>query len=317
MTSVDAVVLCWNRIVPTFETIDNLLGQKDVELTIWLVDQGSEPEAVIQLQKRAAQESRIRLIELANNVGVGGGRNIGMRAGLAEVIVCVDNDAVFASTHSLREVANQFDNQGKLGALGFRIENFQTNDLDLGSWVYPKALLRMSNQPFLATRFCGAGHAIRRSAFEKTSGYDESLFFYWEELDLSYQLIELGYEIGYEPNIVVRHKTSPEGRTEWRGLRFYYLVRNAIYLDWKYFRSLSRLVIRAGGYLLKGIYNGILSQALQGIQDSIRMAKRLNPTDQPRLSSESLTYIRNNDLKYRGGFWDRLQREVFVSLSNK
>lgn len=317
MTSVDVVVLCWNRIVPTLETLDSLLGQKDVELAIWLVDQGSESEAVIQLQKRAAQEPRLHLIELANNIGVGAGRNIGMRAGQADVIVCVDNDAVFASARALRDVADQFEKEPKLGAMGFRIEKFHTGELDLGSWVYPKTLLPMSDTPFLATRFCGAGHAIRRSGFEKTRGYDERLFFYWEELDLSYQLVELCYEIRYEPSIVVRHKISPEGRTEWKGLRFYYLVRNALFLDWKYFRSVSAFVTRAGGYLLKGLYNGVVSQVLVGIRDSIKMAKTLDPTDQTKLSSKSMTYIRNNDLKYRGGFWDRVQREVFVALPNK
>lgn len=317
MTSVDVVVLCWNRIVPTLETLDSLLGQKDVELAIWLVDQGSESEAVIQLQKRAAQEPRLHLIELANNIGVGAGRNIGMRAGQADVIVCVDNDAVFASARALRDVADQFEKEPKLGAMGFRIEKFHTGELDLGSWVYPKTLLPMSDTPFLATRFCGAGHAIRRSGFEKTRGYDERLFFYWEELDLSYQLVELCYEIRYEPSIVVRHKISPEGRTEWKGLRFYYLVRNALFLDWKYFRSVSAFVTRAGGYLLKGLYNGVVSQVLVGIRDSIKMAKTLDPIDQTKLSSKSMTYIRNNDLKYRGGFWDRVQREVFVALPNK
>jgi hypothetical protein len=31
--------------------------------------------------------------------------------------------------------------------------------------------------------FVGAGHAIQRVAWEQASGYDDSLFFCWEEYD--------------------------------------------------------------------------------------------------------------------------------------
>ena len=41
----------------------------------------------------------------------------------------------------------------------------------------------------------GAAAALRRQALEQTHYYEDRLFFFWEEVDLSYQLIELGWTI--------------------------------------------------------------------------------------------------------------------------
>jgi hypothetical protein len=112
----------------------------------------------------------------------------------------------------------------------------------------------------------------------------------------------------------VRHKVSAQKRTNWQDKRFYYLVRNALYLDWKYFGSPTKLAALAAGYLLKGLYNGVSVQALTGLRDGIRMAKQLKPSERIQLNVQALAYIEQNDLRHRGGFWRRVWREVFAPL---
>jgi GT2 family glycosyltransferase len=312
--SVDVVILSWNRIDDTVECLEGLFRQQRIIANITLVDQGSHLETLRRLRKYQSRDASVRLIEVGRNVGVAAGRNIGMRAGNAAIIMSIDNDAIFASSTALYDAVKRFQDSPAIGALGFRVETDKLGELDLGSWVYPKSLLRRQYEPFLATRFCGAGHAIRRSAYEKTAGYDERLFFYWEELDLSYQLIQNGYSISYEPSVFVRHKVSAQKRTNWQDKRFYYLVRNALYLDWKYFGSRSKLAALAAGYLIKGSYNRVIKQAVAGIRDGLRMAGKLSAADRVILSPTAMAYIQANDLRHRGNILQRVKREVLTPL---
>ena len=242
------------------------------------------------------------------------GRNLGMRKGEARTIISIDNDAIFSSEHALLEAADLFAEKPELGAVSFRIDNYGTGELDVNSWVFPKKLLERRNSGFLTTRFTGGGNAIRREAFQATKGYDERLFFYWEELDLAYQMIAEGYTILYEPSIVVRHKTVAEGGVNWKQERFYFLVRNALYLDWKYFKSYGRLLALATGYLAKGLYNGVVFQVYRGIRDSLGMMKSLGSDEKSKLTARALEYIQLNDLRYRGNLWERVNHEVLTPL---
>lgn len=310
---VDVVILSWNRRDLILDTITNVQAQSGVESTIWVVDQGSD-DATLDALRPLHDRGAIRLVELGQNRGVAGGRNAGNARGSAGIIVSLDNDAVFEREDALHDAVATFDADPQLGALSFRIKNYYTGADDWLNWGYARQLWDRRSQPFTATRFVGCGHAIRRSAWAQTPGYDSALFFFWEELDLSYRLIALGWHIRYEPSIVVRHKVSPEARTNWRDTRYYYLVRNALYLDYKYFRSPRQVAVMAAGYLLKGAYNGLWGQPLRAIRDARRMIDRLDPAQAVTLDRAARAYLWEHDGRYRGRLWDRLRQNVFVRL---
>jgi GT2 family glycosyltransferase len=313
LPQVDVVILSWNRREPTLEAIRNAVGQRGVAVRVWVVDQGSEPDTVQALRAEAAA-GRITLQELGQNRGVPVGRNLGMRAGAAPYIVCLDNDAEFDDADALLRVVSRFESDPRLGAIGFRVLNHFTGEDDWGAWVYPRALKLRSGDRFLTTRFVGAGHGIRRSALERTRGYDERLFFYWEELDLAYQIIAAGYTLVYDPEIVVRHKVSPESRTNWDDGRFYFLVRNALYLRGKYGGGALELLSMALGYQVKGWFNGWFGQPFRGAVDALRMYRSLPRAERLRLGAEARAYIHAHDRAHRGSLLTRLRREIFERI---
>jgi GT2 family glycosyltransferase len=251
--------------------------------------------------------------ELGKNCGVPGGRNHGIAMGNSDIIVCIDNDAVFKDESSLSQVIQQFRVNNRLGVLGFRIENYYTKTISHSDWVYPRALFNRYSDSFLATRFCGAGHAIRRKVFEDVGGYDESLFFYWEELDLSYKIINHGFDIVFYPQVTVLHKVNAEARVNWDDRRYFFLVRNAIYIDWKHFRSVNRLALILMGYFVKGIYNRLAKQTFMGIKEGLRLCV-LYDQSPPKLNATAIKYIQDNDLFYRGSFINRVRHEVFEKI---
>lgn len=317
LPTVDVILLSWNRAEMTLETVFNLLEQTGVNLEIWIVDQGSRPEELDLLKRSLNPYSNVHITELQKNVGVPAGRNVGTRLGHAEYTVSIDNDAIFESSDALKRVVELFNEDAAIGVISFRIKNFYTHQDDELSWVYPKAMKSLKDQRFFTTRFVGCGHAIRRSVFEQANGYDDELFFFWEEVDFSYRVINLGYRLIYTPEIRVLHKVAPEARVRWQDKRFYYLVRNAIYINYKYKRSALKAAIVALGYFVKGCFNKLPQQTISGVIDAIKMIRKLPPqySHQPQsMTKTAQTYLWENELRYRGSLWNRLKTEVFVDL---
>lgn len=314
LQDVDVVILSLNRAEMTEACINSVLQQENINPNIWIVDQGSEDNQLRMLKKYLEDKPQVKLIELKKNIGVPAGRNLGMREGRSDFVFCIDNDAEFDSEKEIAKAVKQFYLEEKTAVLGFKIINYFTNDLDHTSWSYPKTLLARQDDTFLTTRFCGAGHAIRRSALMQTNFYDDNLFFYWEEVDLSYQLINLGYQIMYFPEVIVRHKVSQENKVSWDGNRYYFLVRNILYLNWKYYHAWWSFLIFAAGYLVKGILNGVPRQSIQGINDSIKMCHVIKGYDKHILNSYGRQYIYTYDTCVRGPFFTRLKNEIFTRL---
>jgi GT2 family glycosyltransferase len=163
------------------------------------------------------------------NTGVAEGRNQASRLGRAPYIVALDNDAVFADPHQIARAVEIASADADLYALAFRIVRFDDGADDATSWSYPESMQECAALPFLTSRFVGAGHLLRRDAFEACGEYDPRLFFLHEELDLSYRLINAGGLIRYTPEVVVRHKVSAERRV-WNHQRHMFHIRNSVYL---------------------------------------------------------------------------------------
>jgi GT2 family glycosyltransferase len=292
-SAVDVIILSWNRVDDTIAAVTSAASQKDVDARILIVDQGSEPECLAQLEALVSSLPNAQLKKLAANSGVAGGRNIATAMGTAPFVVALDSDAVFEDNSTLARAVAHLERDPQLCAIGFHIKNFFTGRNDETSWDY--AGRNSPDSRFAATRFIGAGHALRRAAFEAVGGYDERLFFCGEELDISYRMLNLGMRIDYCPDVAVLHKVSPQHRVFWDRGRFYYTARNALYSLYKFGTPRRRIALAAIAFLLKGARNGIVGQALRAIGASARMSRDFarSPQDKRhyRLSVTTREYI--------------------------
>jgi GT2 family glycosyltransferase len=202
----------------------------------------------------------ITLLSTERNLGVAGGRNLISGLGHGRVIVALDNDAEFASPDTVAQMVAVLDAEPRLGAIGCRIVTYASGDDDLSSWGYPIGLLPSAGESFDTVTYVGAGHAIRREAWQQAGGYDAKLFFCWEEFDFCLRAIALGWHIRYRGDIVVRHKVCAEQRVGWDDARWFYFVRNRIYIERKLDHSWFALLPRIAGYMVKGTCNGLPSR---------------------------------------------------------
>lgn len=315
---VDVILLSWNRTEDTKAAIQSAREQVGVRQRILVVDQGSDPANLAELKAFVAAAPDVELKQLPRNAGVAGGRNIASAMGRARYIVSLDNDAVFADAHALSRAVAYLDQHPGMCAIGFRIENFFTGKNDDTAWDYPVG--RTPDQSFLTTRFIGAGHAIRRSDFEAVGGYDERLFFCGEELDLCYRLLNTGKRIAYRPEVVIRHKVSPEHRINWAKGRFFYTVRNSIYTAYKYNTSKPRLALAAGAYIIKGFRNGIGKEALRAVKAAVSMCLAYRHSSEDKrayqLSVDTREYIRVHEPNRSESVIRKVRRQ-FIALPHK
>jgi GT2 family glycosyltransferase len=301
-TSVDVVILSWNRWKETHAAIESALDQEGVELRVHVVDQGSDAEQVAELERRIPTSGGcVNLVKLKRNLGVPGGRNFGASLGTGELIVFLDNDAVFASKECCARALQLIRQDPNLGAVAFHILNAFTNKTDLTSWNHAQDPTIFASKTFFTSRFSGGGCAVRRESFEACGGFDPVLQFMEEEKDLAYRIIDKGYLISHTPDIAVLHGISPEKRINWKDGRIYYLCRNMLYLDIKYRISLTRNILtfmdamriaRRKGHLLRGGFGAAAGTAL-GIRSLIGGGGWSTP-----LSEKTWQYIEQNETRH-------------------
>ncbi len=303
----DVVILALDRASETEAAIASALAQQGVARHLFVVDQGSAPQTLARLARAVDVRREATLVSLGCNRGVAEGRNAGAALGHGRVIVGLDNDAEFADSTTLMRAVAVLDASPDAAALGFRIVEHGSGRDDLSSWGYPLALLPGAGAAFDAVTFVGAGHAIRRTAWDAAGRYDPALFFCWEEYDFCLRAINQGWRVRYRGDIVVRHKVSAERRVAWSGDRWFYFVRNRLYIERKWGASWLALAPRIGGYAANGIRNGRFHATLRAVAAAAALSRPAHVQD---LSGTARDYLRRHDLAHRGSMLLRLRHEV-------
>jgi GT2 family glycosyltransferase len=305
----DVVILALDRIEETEAAIASALAQRGVARHLTVLDQGSHPYALDRFARRVAGRSDASLWSSGGNLGVAGGRNVATWLGRGRVIAGLDNDAAFADPHTLAGAVAALDDEPGLAAIGLRIVEDAGGRDDLSSWGYPRSLLARAAERFETATFVGAGHAIRRAAWDAAGDYDPRLWFCWEEYDFCLRAIALGWRIGYRGDLVVRHKVAAERRVGWSGLRWFLFVRNRLHIERKWGASWPALAPRIAGYLVKGARAGLLAHTRR----AIAAAARMDPGSGPRrLPAAATAYLRRTDEAHRGDWLARLRADVLA-----
>lgn len=261
---VSFVILTRNRKNELKEALESVITQDYSGKEIIVVDNHSSDGSPQMVKEYFPQ---VRLVELERNTGVCGGRNIGIRNSRGEIIIFLDDDALFASPNATFKIVEKFASSNQIGVLAFRVKDYYTGEIPRQN--IPRSDKKIMSSEYEASYFCGTC-AIRKSLLDDVGLFSEDFFYSGEELDLAFRILETDLKIIYCPQIEVYHKASSVERPGWQ--RFYYFHRNRIWLSFKYL-PLSYAFIHSTVWCAKifveSLIAGYLTFFLKGMRDGI------------------------------------------------
>lgn len=176
-------------------------------------------------------------ITTGENLGFGYGHNRNLEQGNAAYFLVTNVDLEF-SPDSIRQV----------------IAAAEADAMDVASWEFrqkPFEHPKWYNPVTLETHWSSSACILfRRSALEAVGGYEERMFMYGEDVELSYRLRDQGFRLKYSPKAVCWHY-SYENAGQLKPLQFFGSTLANFYIRLRY-GSLSQIL--AGFFLYFSLY---------------------------------------------------------------
>lgn len=199
---VSIVILNWKgKYEDCLEAVQSAINQSYTSKEIIFVDNGSE-DRTLELIKSVYPG--LKYIELAENLGVTGGRNKGAEACSGELIFFLENDGAWVSNNVVEDVVTIFQRHKNLGVLYTAVEGYHTGKKDPTVDPY----IQTNKGTLVSSSFRGGAAIIRTSLFNLIGGFPDEYFRQTEEKYFSIFAYDLGFIIAYEPALVMRHKGS-------------------------------------------------------------------------------------------------------------
>lgn len=199
----DLVYVAYNSekwIAPCFSALQKSSYERK-KLNVFVVDNGSTDRTVEMLyQVKKEWENRagkFEIIEAKKNLGFGKANNLGFAKGTSDLVCFFNIDTEIFPT-ALSEIESAAEHSGEAVAM-WELRQFP--------YEHPK----LYDPVTMETSWCsGAAFAIRRKVYQQAGGFDEKIFLYAEDVDLSWRVRSLGYGIQYVPRAMILHHSYGE-----------------------------------------------------------------------------------------------------------
>jgi O-antigen biosynthesis protein len=213
-TSLASIIIpAWNGKDYIEACLNSLLAQDYSNFEVIVVDNASKDGSANLV---AEKFPTVRLIRNGRNLGFAGGVNVGLRAAQGEVLILFNQDAM-AKPGWLQALVSGLLVAPNIGVAGCKI--LKVNSFTLqhagGYLSRPQALpghfgigqidSGQYDQLLDVDFITGAAIAIRREVVEKIGYFDESFFFYFEDVDYCYRARAAGFRVVYVPTAVLHH----------------------------------------------------------------------------------------------------------------
>jgi GT2 family glycosyltransferase len=147
------------------------------------------------------------------NLGVTGGRNLGIECAIGEYLIFLDDDAIWHDSNDAARLVSSLVSEPQCGGIAVQVLDPITKGVARHMLPHPnKAYIEQVTEKVEVPYYYGCAHILRASAIKTIGAYPLRFFYAMEEVDLSLRLIDAGYRILYDPNIAVIHYESRDGR---------------------------------------------------------------------------------------------------------
>ncbi len=311
--TVSVVVVNWNGASIIRDCLASLVAQdvSDFELELIVVDNGSRDGSREIIE---AQFPAIRVIALPENLGFAAGANVGIATSVGEYVLLINNDAR-ADPGLVQALLDSASGDATVGAVtgmillegrfvpaspgaadalvghngeqwiradaGVELVNSTGGELTTSAngrdrdWLVPASMLARAAGPVAA--FSGGAVLLSRAALDEVGNFDEELFMYYEDSDLSWRMRRTGWRIVFEPAGRVRHLHAASSGTATEFFLFHN-ERNRVLFAIKH--GTARVIACAFGRTIASLLRAALvgdgdgtKRKFRAIAASLRMAR--------------------------------------------
>ena len=288
-TLITFVIPSFNRAKGMIELIDSIYKQSHRDIEIIVVDDNSPDDSNERIE---ALFPDVLIIKNVENSGPAISRDIAIRASNGDIIIGLDSDVILEDTELCRKVIDCFLDDERISMLAFKLLNPDGTD-DIQRWWHPKAIKSHSNKSFETDYFSGTGYAIRKNDYLKSGGFSHLIYMHYEEVLLSYRLIDCGGRIVYKPELKVIHNALPTTRRN--KMKMFYKPRNQLILAvscMPFIKGVSYVMPRLGKNLITAIRTGELNEYFGAISDFLQKRKKVI-SERKVLKDETFRYIKS------------------------
>lgn len=159
--------------------------------------------------------AEVRTVELPENLGIPGGRNVGIEAfgpsgAEVDALLFLDDDGLLPNRDTAELCRRAFEADPGLGILTFRI-----TDPDTGTTQRRHVPRLRAADPLRSSRvttFLGGANAVRTKVLAEVGPLPEDFFYAHEETDLAWRALDAGWMIDYRADLVLHHPTTAPSR---------------------------------------------------------------------------------------------------------
>jgi len=200
-------------IIPVYKNIDLFLNNLKHNLkflrSCQIIIVNDDPSKSIKKEVKQLKNKNIILIENKKNLGFGMSIDVGSNYACNDYLFLLNSDVVLNDNQYLFAL-DHFKKNPNLFAVSFA-QKEKNNQIMGKNIIYWKNGLfhhqKATNLKFGRTAWAEGGSClIDKKKFNFLGGFDEIYSpFYWEDVDLSYRAWKSGFEIIFEPKILVEH----------------------------------------------------------------------------------------------------------------
>lgn len=203
---IEAVITSYNQGNMILEAVRSVCSQTLLPERIIIVDDGStdkESLAVLGEMKNSPDFPVPVIIQFQENQGVSAARNTGIRSAHSSMVLVLDGDDRIEKEY-IEKVYHLLLEHPSMVIASSWMRTFGTLD----------AIVRPSGGnivPFLSHNCCPATHILRKKAFERCGGYDESMRSGFEDWDFFLSMLETAPDAhaGIVEKPLIQYRTSP------------------------------------------------------------------------------------------------------------
>ncbi|MEU9203858.1 glycosyltransferase family 2 protein [Streptomyces sp. NPDC048332] len=200
------IITMGNRPAELRALLDSVAQQDGDRIEVVVVGNGSAVPEV---------PAGVRTVELPENLGIPGGRNVGIEAfgpsgADVDALLFLDDDGHLPLTDTAELCRQAFEADPKLGIISFRIADPDTGETQRRHVPRLRAADPMRSSR--VTTFLGGANAVRTRVIAEVGPLPGDFFYAHEETDLAWRALDAGWLIDYRADMVLNHPTTAPSR---------------------------------------------------------------------------------------------------------